>query len=109
MNAEWMGLFLAKPVSPGNSVDHNLGVILSIGLALIIILPCVIVLFASYRRNRVCPRCQAKTVLGWHTEKIDARRKWVRFGGKWHYGGVLIQKTAVIRCPACGWEINLGE
>ena len=69
----------------------------------------VIAMCCSRKKYRYCPKCGCGTELSWHTEKIDARKKWVRVGSKWHYGSFVTQKTAIIRCPGCGWEINLGK
>ena len=66
-------------------------------------------LVRNRKKYRFCPQCGCCTELSWHTEKIDARKKWVRVGLKWHYGRFVIQKTAKIRCPGCGWEIDLGK
>lgn len=63
----------------------------------------------SRRKYRYCPKCGCGTETCWHTEKIDASKKWIRIGNRWQYGGHVTQKTAIIRCPGCGWEINLGR
>jgi len=70
---------------------------------------CIIVMCHSRKKYRYCPKCGCGTELGWHTEKTNAKKKWVRVGDEWQYGGFVSQKTAIIRCPGCGWEINLGK
>ncbi len=66
-------------------------------------------LISSLRRYRFCPCCGNRTRLGLRTEKIDARKKWVRVGRKWHYGGCVTKGTVIHRCPDCGWENDLGK
>ena len=84
---------------------RDVGLLMFLGVAVYMIVRLV----RSRKKYRFCPRCGCGTVLSWHTEKIDARKKWVRVGLKWHYGGFVIQKTAKVRCPGCGWEIDLGK
>ena len=66
-------------------------------------------LISSFRRYRFCPRCGNRTRLGLRTEKIDARKKWVRVGRRWHYGGFVTKGTVIHHCPDCGWENDLGK
>lgn len=101
-------LWLIKPL-PEVNWGENLEAILTWTVIAVVFICCTVPLILSYRRNRYCAYCRSKTKLGWRTEKIDARRKWVRVGSKWHYGGFVIQKTVTIRCPRCGWEIDLGK
>ena len=63
----------------------------------------------SFRRHGFCPCCGSRTRPGWRTEKIDARKKWVRVDSKWHYGGFVLKGTLIHRCPDCGWEIDFGK
>ena len=74
-----------------------------------VVIVCVIVFAGSRRKHRYCPKCGCGTETGWRTEKIDASQKPVRIGSKWHFGGHVTQKTAIIRGPGCGWEIDLGK
>lgn len=101
-------LWLAKPLQK-YAWPEDLDRIVILSVAAAILIYTAVRFFLSYRCNRFCTCCRSKTVLGWRTEKIDARNRWVRIGSKWHYGGVVYQKIAVIRCPQCGWEIDLGK
>lgn len=100
--------WLVKPL-PENTWLEYIDRILVLFIGAVILIYIAVRLVVSYRRNRFCTYCRGKTVLGLRTEKIDARKRWVRVGGKWHYGGVIVQKIVVIRCPQCGWEIDLGK
>jgi hypothetical protein len=47
--------------------------------------------------------------LGWRTEKKDPRKERVTFGGKRVIAGTVTNYIPVLRCPKCGWEIDLGK
>jgi hypothetical protein len=47
--------------------------------------------------------------LGWRTEKKYPRKERVTFGGKRVIAGTVTNYIPVLRCPKCGWEIDLGK
>ena len=106
MEAFWIDMFLVKPPLPQKSLEVNLDTVVCMTIAMVIILFTVIKLVASYRKNRVCPCCGAKTKIDWRTEKREPARGRItlRFGR-----GAGLHAVPIARCPGCGWEIDLGK
>ena len=84
---------------------RDVGLLLLLGMAVYMVARLV----RKRKKYRFCPQCGFCTELSWHTEKIDARKKWVRVGRRWHYGGFVTKGTVIHRCPDCGWETDLGK
>ena len=103
---EFQGLLWVVKALPENNWSEKLELILVLSLVAVVLVCSAVSIFISYRRNRFCTCCHSKTVLGLRTEKRPPGKKLTRFGGKWVYGDVTV---VVLRCPKCGWEIDLGK
>jgi hypothetical protein len=101
--------FLAVVGLPEKTWGKNLGQILGVAFFAVIFISCAVTMIRSYRQNRFCPCCSTKMTLGWRTEKKDPRKERVTFGGKRVIAGTVTNYIPVLRCPKCGWEIDLGK
>ena len=106
-------VLLAKLPLPQKTPGIDIDSLVCIAAAVVIILFTVVKLVGSYRRNRFCPCCGTKTKIDWRTEKSDPtwgritlarKRITLRFGR-----GTGFHSVAVVRCPQCGFEIDLGK
>ena len=93
-------------VLPENTWYKNIDLIVSLTLFAVPFLAIAVMMYRSFRRNRYCPRCRTKTVLSSRVKERPPGKKFTRLGGEWVYGDV---KIVVLRCPKCGWEIDLGK
>jgi hypothetical protein len=48
-------------------------------------------------------------VMGWRSEKRGISNPRVRIKGSGIKFSTGVDKIAVLRCPQCGWEIDLGK
>ena len=99
-------IFLAVKVLPENNWYQSIDLIVHLVLFVAPFLVIGVILYRSFRRNRYCPRCRTKTVLSSRVKEHPPGKKFTRFGSRWVYGDV---KIVVLRCPKCGWEIDLGK
>ena len=104
-------LWLAKPLPEknwGEKLDLIVGILGAVIMAVVVIWM-VVSTVRSYRRNRFCPSCRIKMVMGWRTEKRGFSNPRVRISGKGIKFSTGVDKIAVLRCPKCGREIDLGK
>ena len=101
-------LWLVKPL-PEKTWLYHIDEIVMITAGAGLLLYILINLFLSYRRNRFCPNCRTKMVMGWRTEKRGISNPRVRIKGSGIKFSTGVDKIAVLRCPQCGWEIDLGK
>ena len=102
-------LFLAIKGLPERFQFENLELILSLVVAVPAVVLCIVMLMRSRKRYRYCPKCRSMTEIGWRTEKRGIANPRVRVNGKGIRFTTGVEKIAVIRCPGCGWEIDLGK
>jgi len=101
--------WMIKPL-PEKNWGKNLDAIVIGTIIAVFLVVCLVRLIRSYMRNRYCACCRSKTVLGMRTEKRSASTGFKRFGGKWHFGRTYgTAAIVVLRCPKCGFEIELGK
>ena len=104
-------LWLVKPLPEknwGEKLDMIVGILGAVIMTIVVIWT-VVSTVRSYRRNRFCPSCRTKMVLAWRTEKRGISNPRVRISGKGIKFSTSVDKIAVLRCPECGWEIDLGK
>lgn len=87
----------------------NMGMIVGGAIMAVVMVWTVVSTIKSYRRNRFCPNCRTKMVISWRTEKRGISNPRVRINGKGIKFSTGVDKIAVLRCPNCGREIDLGK
>ncbi len=88
---------------------ENLELILGLVITVAAVVLCVVMLVRSRNRYRYCPKCRSATEMGWRTEKRGISNPRVRVNRKGMKFSTGVNNIAVIRCPSCGWEIDLGK
>ena len=104
----WMNA-LVVPIVSERIRFENLETILSLVLVVSCVVLCAVVLIRSRKRYKFCPKCRSATEIGWRTEKHGLSSPKIRVRVKGIRVGFGSEKIAVIRCPGCGWEIDLGK
>ena len=102
-------LFLVVKTLPENMWYKHLALMLGALLGVSMLVLCVVMLLRSRKRYRYCPKCRSATEIGWRTEHHGLSNPRFRAGRKGIRFDVGVEKIAVIRCPGCGWEIDLGK
>ncbi len=102
-------LFLAVKGLPENTWYKYLDEIVGIAVMAVVVIWTIVSTIRSYRRNRFCPGCRTKMVMGWRTEKRGISNPRVRVNGSGIKFSTGVDKIAVLRCPKCGREIDLGK
>ena len=87
----------------------NMGMIVGVAIMAVVMVWTVVSTIKSYRRNRFCPSCRTKMVMTWQTEKRGLSNPRVRIKGSGIKISTGVDKIAVLRCPKCGREIDLGK
>ena len=105
----FQGLLWAVKALPEKNWVQNIDAIVGVAIMAVVMVWTVVSTIKSYRRNRFCPNCRTKMEMDWRTEKRGLSNPRVRIKGSGIKFSTGVDKIAVLRCPKCGREIDLGK
>ena len=106
---ELQGFLWVVKALPEKNWVQNIDAIVGVAIMAVVMVVAVVIKIKSYRRNRFCPNCRTKMVMTWRTEKRGLSNPRVRIKGSGIKFSTGVDKIAVLRCPQCGREIDLGK